>query len=60
VITNATTALPAAVSTINWLEPLRDHSVDPGAILDRIPSAATDFRTEFLATGTPESIRGAQ
>ena len=38
--------LPRAVS-IDWLAPLRDTRVDPGALLDRVSVCAKDFREEF-------------
>jgi hypothetical protein len=55
-VINHTTVTNIGVA-IDWLNPLRDHRVDPGAILGRIPSTATDFRAEFRATGTPHSIQ---
>jgi hypothetical protein len=41
---------------VEWLAPLRDLSLDPGAALARVPSCAKDFRAEFRATGTPDSV----
>jgi hypothetical protein len=41
---------------IEWLAPLRDPSLDPGAALDRIPVCAREFRAELYATGTPDSV----
>jgi hypothetical protein len=41
---------------IDWLSPLRDPGLDPGAALDRIPVCAEDFRAEFRSTGTPELV----
>jgi hypothetical protein len=49
-------AITTPVTTIDWLASLRDPSLDPGAVLARIPSAARDFRTEFAATGTPDLV----
>ena len=41
---------------VDWLSPLRDPALDPGAVLDRIAPCAGDFRAEFRATGTPDLI----
>jgi len=41
---------------IEWLAPLRDPSLDPGASLERIPMCAREFREEIHATGTPDSV----
>jgi len=48
------TSLGAAA--LDWLAPLRDPVLDPGAVLERIPACADDFRAEFRATGTPDSV----
>lgn len=51
--------LPAtAVGTaLGHLDPLRDRSVDPGTILERIPSCARELRTDIVASGTPDLVR---
>lgn len=41
---------------IDCLAPLRDPTVDPGAILARIPDRAKAFRAEFGTTGTPDLV----
>lgn len=47
---------PEVGARIEWLAPLRETGLDPGAVLDRIPSCATDFRPELRATGMPDSV----
>jgi hypothetical protein len=48
---------PATVGIgIDWLNPLRDPALDPGALLDRVPACAGDFREEFRLTGVPDAV----
>ncbi|MEV0296037.1 hypothetical protein [Nocardia sp. NPDC050710] len=53
---SALNAEPVVGSRIDYLAPLHDPTLDPGAVLARIPSCAADFRAEFRLTGTPDSI----
>ncbi|MGH9261424.1 MAG: hypothetical protein ACRD08_16280, partial [Acidimicrobiales bacterium] len=49
--------VPTAVGeSIDWLAPLRDPALDPGAALARIPACAEDFRSELGASGTPDLV----
>jgi hypothetical protein len=43
-------------NTLDWLAPLRNPALDPGAVLDRIPFCANDFRAAFRNTGTPDTV----
>ena len=35
------------ITAMDWLNPLRDTCVDPGALPDRVAPCAKDFRDEF-------------
>jgi hypothetical protein len=41
---------------VEWFGPLRQSGLDPGALLDRIPSVAQDVRAELGRSGTPDSV----
>jgi hypothetical protein len=41
---------------VEWLAPIRDAALDPGAALARIPACAEDVRAELRATGTPDLV----
>ena len=36
------------ITAMDWLNPLRDTCVDPGALPDRVAPCAKDFREEFV------------
>jgi hypothetical protein len=53
---NAPVSDLSSVVTIDWLAPLRDTRVDPGALLDRVAAGAEDFREQFRAVGSPALV----
>jgi hypothetical protein len=53
---NAPVSELSRAATIEWLAPLRDTRVDPGALLDRVALCAKDFREEFRAAGIPDLV----
>ncbi|WP_433683385.1 hypothetical protein [Nocardia sp. CA-119907] len=51
---------PEVGARIEWLAPLHEPGLAPGAVLDRISSCATDFRPELRATGMPGIWAGSE
>ncbi len=45
-----------APAKLDVLSPLRDHRLDPGGVLERIASCATELRTDLMASGTPDLV----